>query len=384
MNKVGVEQNVAEAKDEVSIKLGNDFSYEDITEKVLISKPQVFDGKNYIDTDLKLFEEDRDFVLAGDYKMDVTNANNTVLMQCFEQNGMNGIRLWNSTGVKMTWGIDSANGVAAGSRDMTVIRHIKGDNGLYVYSSNIYGSALSYTKITRTRSTKTNATLVFGCAKADDGAYERHAKGTVYWSKLWYADLGDAACRELAAWTHNDLIVEVASFKNYYLSDNSNKRCSMTFLQKDTLGQDMMLSSAANNAGGWGSTSLREYLDSRLVDALPIGWKQLIKKVKVPSSAGNKSKEIVTSDCYFFIPSAIEVSSSMIDEPYVYEGQTISYMTGNDSRVKHNAEGKATKYWLRSPFATYDGYFYAVEETGELYGFHYPSEQLGVTVMFSI
>lgn len=209
-------------------------------------------------------------------------------------------------------------------------------------------------------------------------------KGTVYWSKLWYADLGDAACRELAAWTHNDLIVEVASFKNYYLSDNSNKRCSMTFLQKDTLGQDMMLSSAANNAGGWGSTSLREYLDSRLVDALPIGWKQLIKKVKVPSSAGNKSKEIVTSDCYFFIPSAIEVSSSMIDEPYVYEGQTISYMTGNDSRIKHNAEGKATKYWLRSPFATYDGYFYAIEETGELYGFHYPSEQLGVTVMFSI
>lgn len=99
----------------------------------------------------------------------------------------------------------------------------------------------------------------------------------------------------MAAWTHDNLIVEVASFKNYYLSDNSNKRCSMTFLQKDTLGQDMVLSSSSNNAGGWGSTSLREYLDSRLVDALPIGWKQLIKKVKVPSSAGNKSKEIVTS-----------------------------------------------------------------------------------------
>lgn len=232
MNKVGVEQNIVEAKDEVSIKLGNDFTYDDITEKILISEPQVFDGKNYIDTDLKLFEEDRDFVLAVDYKMDATNANNTVLMQCFEQNGMNGIRLWNSTGVKMTWGIDSANGVSAGSRDMTVIRHVKGDNGLYVYSSNIYGSALSYTKINRTRITKTNATLVFGCAKADDGAYERHAKGTVYWSKLWYADLGDAACRELAAWTHDNLIVEVASFKNYYLSDNSNKRCSITFLQK--------------------------------------------------------------------------------------------------------------------------------------------------------
>mgnify|MGYP002699999733 CR=1 FL=1 len=78
MNKVGVEQNVATPKDEISIKLGNDFSYEDITEKTIISEPQVFDGKNYIDTNLKLFEEDRDFVLAVDYKMDITNANNTV------------------------------------------------------------------------------------------------------------------------------------------------------------------------------------------------------------------------------------------------------------------------------------------------------------------
>mgnify|MGYP000882482666 CR=1 FL=1 len=384
MNKVGVEQTVVEAKDEVTIQLGNDFSYDDITEKVLFNEPKVFDGKTYVDTDVTLFDEDRDFVLAVDYKIDSANANNTVLMQCFEQNGMNGIKLWNSNGVKMTWGIDSANGASAGSRDMIVIRHIKGDNGLYVYSSNIYGSSISYTKIARTRITKTNATLVFGCAKADDGAYESYAKGTVYWSKLWYADLGDAACRELAAWTHDDLVVEVASFKNFYLSDNSNKRCSITFLQKDTLGQNMPLNSSSSNAGGWANTSLREYLDSRLVDALPIGWKQLVKQVKVPSSAGGKSKEIVTSDCYFFIPSAIEVSSSMIDEPYIYEGQTISYLTGNESRIKHNADGEPTKYWLRSPFVNYDGYFYAVEETGELYGFHYPSESLGVTVEFSI
>ena len=384
MNKVGVEQTVVEAKDEVTIQLGNDFSYDDITEKVLFNEPKVFDGKTYVDTDVTLFDEDRDFVLAVDYKIDSANANNTVLMQCFEQNGMNGIKLWNSNGVKMTWGIDSANGASAGSRDMIVIRHIKGDNGLYVYSSNIYGSSISYTKIARTRITKTNATLVFGCAKADDGAYESYAKGTVYWSKLWYADLGDAACRELAAWTHDNLVVEVASFKNFYLSDNSNKRCSITFLQKDTLGQNMPLNSSSSNAGGWANTSLREYLDSRLVDALPIGWKQLVKQVKVPSSAGGKSKEIVTSDCYFFIPSAIEVSSSMIDEPYIYEGQTISYLTGNESRIKHNADGEPTKYWLRSPFVNYDGYFYAIEETGELYGFHYPSESLGVTVEFSI
>ena len=384
MNKVGVEQAVTTPKDEVFIQLGTDFSYDDITEKVLIDEEKVFDGKTYVDTNVQLFEEDRDFVLAVDYKMDSTTSNNSVLMQCFEQNGMNGIKLWNQSGIKTTWGTDSANAAAAGSRDMVVIRHLKGDNNLYVYSANIYGAAINYEAITRTRSTRTNATLVFGCAKADDGAYENYAKGTVYWAKLWYADLGDAACRQLASWTHDTLVVDVASYKNYYLSDNSNKRCSITFLQKETLGSSMAMSTSMNNTGGWSTASLRDYLNARLVDALPIGWRQLVKQVKVPSSAGNKSKEITTSDCYFFIPSAIEVNSSMTDEPYVYEGQTISYMTGNDSRIKHDADGQATNYWLRSPNASYDGYFYDVEATGEIYQFHYPNEYLGVAVMFSI
>lgn len=215
---------------------------------------------------------------------------------------MNGFRLWNSNGVKATWGTDSVNGAATDSRDMMVIRHVKGDNGLYVYFSNIYGSSFTYSKVARTRTTSTKATLVFGCAKADDGAYERYAKGTVYWAKLWYADLGDGACRQLVAWTHENIVYQVANFIDYYLSDNSNRRCGITFIQKETLGHSMALSTSMSNVGGWAKTSLRTYLDSRLVEALPIGWRQLIKQVKVSSSAGGRSKEITTSDCYFFIP----------------------------------------------------------------------------------
>ena len=384
MYKVGVEQDVTTPMDEITIQMGSDFHYDDITEKVFIDEPTVFDGKKYIETETSLFDEDRDFVLAIDYKMDSGNSNNTVLAQCFETNGMNGFRLWNSNGVKATWGTESSNTASTGARDMLVVRHIKGDNGLYIYSANIYGSALTYNKINRTRTTSTKATLVFGCAKADDGVYERHAKGTIYWAKLWYADLGDTACRELAAWTHEDIVYQLANYKDFYLSDNSNRRCSMTFIQKEALGQSMSLNSSMSNTGGWGKTSLREYLNARLLKALPIGWKQLIKQVKVTSTVGGRNSDISTSDCYFFIPAAAEVSSSMAYEPYVYEGQTISFMTDNDSRIKHDANGNAVAYWLRSPNVSYEGYFYDVEATGEVYAFHYPSDTLSVVTMFCI
>ena len=72
------------------------------------------------------------------------------------------------------------------------------------------------------------------------------------------------------------------------------------------------------------------------------------------------------------------------EEPYIYEGQTISFMTDNESRIKHGPNGKAVAYWTRTPNASYEGYFYDVEATGEIYQFHYPSETLGVVTMFSI
>lgn len=384
MIKVGVESSVVEDKDDITIQLGNDFSYSDIKEKVLIEQPTTFAGKTYIDTDIKLFDEDRDFVLAIDYKFASDITANAVIAQCFASNGTNGFRIWNSSGSKIAWGTSSTDGVSLGTRDMVVIRHIKGDNGLYVYSSNVYGSELKYVVIPRTRTTATDATLVFGCAKADDGAYENYASGTVYWSKIWYADLGDSACRKLAAWTHESMTFEACGFKRFYLSDNSNKRCSLVFLQKNTIGPKMALSGAMSNEGGWPATTLTTYLDSRLLNALPIGWQQLIKQVKVSSSAGKRSKEIVTANNYFFIPSIAELVPSMTDEPYIYEGSPISYMTDNTSRLCTDPDGNETDYWTRSPFIGYDTYFYLITEDGEPYSWYYPSEQHGVRTMFCI
>lgn len=384
MMKLGIESDHVEIKDSISFELGNDYSYDDIEEQILISEKTEFTGNNYVDTGVSMLDEDRDFVLAIDYKFMDNNTTNATLAQCFQSNGANGFRLWYNNELKLAWGTSSLTPSAVNKREMLIIRHIKGENGLHVYTSNLSGSDISYSELSKTKSTSTNATLVFGCAKADDGAFENYAKGTVYWSKIWYADLGDEACRNLAAWTHETRTLEMCGFKRYYLSDNSSKRCSMTFLDSHLLSRNMILNESSLNSGGWASCKLNTYLNARLYNAIPIQWKQLLKQVQVASSVGDKSTEVSTSACYIAIPAVIEVEPSMSSEPYIYEGTSIPYLTTNQSKVCTYDDGTSGSYWLRSPNASYSSYYYRVDDGGGLYGYHYAYDEGGVRIMLSI
>ena len=384
MTKVNLEQSVVSDKDAITIKMGNDFTFSDVEEKVLFNEPKIFTGKNYVDTGVSLLSEDRSWVMALDYRIDEGSAANSVIAQCFQTNGMNGFRFWVNNGSKVAWGTESTNGAHLGARDMIVLRHTKGENGIHVYAANTTAAEIGYIQLNRTRTTQTNATLVFGCAKADDGAYERYAKGTIYWGKLWYTDLGDAACRKLAAWTHEDFTFEACGFKRYYLSDNSNKRCSITFIQAGLLGQKMALNTGSTNTGGWADANIRTFLDGRILNALPIGWQQIIKQVKVGSTIGDKSSEVVTADSYFYLPSVAELFPSQNVEPYIYEGTAISFMTDNTSRICNDENGNLAAYWTRSPNAQYGSYFWSVTVTGEYYGFTPANNEQGIRLMFSV
>lgn len=385
MKQVGVENSVVTSKDPITITMGTDFSYDDIEEKVFIDKQTDFTGKNYVDTGVKLLDEDRDFVLAVDYRMQISTPTNSVLMQCYESNGMNGFRLWMNSGCKVAWGTASSETFELGSREMLVLRHVKGENGLHIYSSNMFSDASGYQKIDRSRTTKTNATLVFGCSKADDGAYENYATGSVYWAKVWYADLGEDACRELASWVHSTMTFEMAGFKRYYLSNNASKRCAMTFLATELLDKDMPMDNVQNNSGGWAKpTTLNTYLNNRLYKAMPIGWRQLVQKVRVPGNIGGQSTEIAYANCYFYVPSTIELDSSVTNEPYIYEGSAIDFITTNDTRRRRTPDGTVAAYWTRSPNREYSGYYNAVNTNGNIYGYYYPTDKNYVLVEFSI
>lgn len=387
ITKLGVDNSGAEiqAGDAYSFNMGYDIDYDDITSKTVISDKTVFAGKNYVDTGIKLFDTDKDFVLAIDYKFLNDTPEKGVIAQCFQSNGSNGFKLWSNGGIKASWGTSSTSTGSVGNRDMIVLRHKKGDNNIYVYYSNLNGNEPDVIKLDRTKSTIIDSTLVFGCSKADDGAYENYAVGNVYWSKIWYEDLGDAVCKKLAGWTHENIALEVCSFKKYYLSNEPSKRCTFSLLAKHLLDRKHVFNKNESNAGGWTSSYLNSFLNTRFYEALPVKIKLLIKQVTVNSSIGNGSKELSASQCYVSIPAAIELSNSyeVSGEPFVNEGEIISYMTSNDARKRAAVDGDYTPYWTRSQNVSYTNYIYTVNEQGDLYGFNTAGTQNGVLIEIS-
>lgn len=389
ISKLGKASSIIEDKDAYTITLGNDVTYDDISETVIISEKTEFNGGNYIDTGIKLFDEDKDFVLAIDYEFGEGNKTNSVLAQCFQSNGTNGFKLWYSdstsySGSKFTWGTSAENMVAKNKREMLIIRHVKGDNNLIIYNSNLDGDSVSSVELTRTRTTVSDAPLVFGAALADDGVFENYATGTINWCKLWFADLGDATCRNLAIWTHEQVDMEACGFRKYYLTENPSQRCSFSLLATHLLDRDYNWSAVNSNAGGFASSALREMLNNRLYKAIPTQIRSIIKEVNVPSSVGSKSTEIVTSNCYITVPARVELDTSATDEPYINEGGNISYIYDNNTRKRAHKDGTYSKYWLRSPNASYTNYVYTVNADGALYGFNIPTYSYGILIEISI
>ena len=381
-------QDIVTDKDPYTIVVGNDVDYDDVDSELLISEKTYFDGTNYVDTEVKLFDVDKDFVLAIDYEFLSGNNSNAVLAQCFQANGTNGFKLWygNSSdfnGAKFTWGTTLDNVVTLNKREVIVIRHKKGVNNLTIYKSNLDGEEILTVDLARTKSTIGDSTLVFGCAKADDGMYENHAIGNIHWAKVWFADLGDDVCKNLAMWTHESIALEACGFRKYYLSENTSKRCSFSLLASHLLGRTKRWNATNVNTGGWANSELNASLNKRLYNAMPVQIKALLKKVIVYSSIGQMSTELSSSDCYITIPAAIEMDSTMSSEPYNSEGTAISYLSTNDSRKRAFDGGDYSAYWTRSPNVSYENYIYRVDESGQLQGITNATTSLGVLIEIS-
>ena len=389
MNKLNLAETIVTDKDPYIITVGNDIDYDDIESELLISEKTYFNGSNYVDTGIKLFEEDKDFILAMDYEFLSGNKANAVLAQCFQANGTNGFKLWYSnsndfTGAKFTWGTTSDNVIGIGKRELIVVRHKKGENNLTIYKSNLDGEQVLTVELTRTKITAGTGTLVFGCARADDGIYENYAIGNINWAKVWYADLGEDVCKSLAMWTHESITLEACGFRKYYLTENTSKRCSFSLLASHLLGRTKKWNSSNSNEGGWANSALNKSLNERLYNAMPTQIKQLLKQVIVWSSIGKMSSELSSSDCYITIPALIEVDPTQTSEPYNSEGSSISYMNTNTSRKRAFDDGDYEAYWLRTPNVSYANYIWRVESDGQTQGItNASSSSLGVLIEIS-
>ena len=387
--KMNLEQSKTTSGDVLNFKLGVDYNYDDVESKEFISETTEFDGTNYIDTNTTIMDKDRDFTFAIDFEFNDGNTSGATLAQCFQSNGSNGFRLWYSSNVNLNWGTKSTNPTSIGNRELVVIRHKAGSEQAYIYCSNLTGNEVSTTTLAAIRIPVIPSTLVFGCSKADDGEYEKYAKGKIHWAKLWYADLGENECKEIAAWVHETIPMMVAKYKEYYLSDNATKRANITFIGKNLLSTNHSYGSIS---GGWSKSPLNTWLNTRLPKAISPLWKSLIKKVNVYANNANKDKSTSMSECYFFIPSIYEIDPTVTNEPYTSETDaTISFMTSDISRqrAKVSTPEKYEAYPTRSANVDQNvgtwqwGIDGGEDNPGKVDGYFYP-QVAGVLIMFSI
>ena len=385
MNKLGMAEAVITDKDQYTITVGNDVDYDDIESELLISEKTYFNGKDtHIDTGIKLFDEDKDFILAIDYEFLTGCESGSTLVQCYQSNTNQGFNLVYDGNAQLVWGTSSNNVAGINNREMIVLRHRKGSHNLTVYKSNLDGDSVLTTELTKKQATVTNATLIFGASSPEENYYENYAVGNINWAKIWYKDLGDEVCRNLAMWTHESITMEACGLRRYYLMDDLNnvtsQRCSFSLLASHLLSRTKKWNISNTNVGGWADSELNHSLNTRLYNAMPLQIKSLMKRMAVRSSSGNMSEDITTSGCYITVPALIELDSaygntSSYSAAYGNEinavtgvNKTISYLSDNTSRKRAFDGGDYYGYWTRSPNVAYQNYIWRIDENGVAQG----------------
>ena len=386
--------------DLLTIQLGYMPTYNDLEEQILISQKTALNGtSDYIDTGLKLFEKDQSFTLAIDFEAQpkVTDTIAGTLMACY-RNESNGFKLdagtystyptlsFKNSGttvqvghLKPTSEIPNAtleNEIVRTHREICVIRKVKGDNHLYVYTNNRY----SLDPVKRTdlfvldTFNEVNNKLAFGATFNSEGKPSGFGSGTIYYSKIWFGDIGDDECKKVCSWIYDTQEFEYIG-SGYHNYGGTDVEVQGTFVATHLLDEPISshFSSASKNVDsrGYGPSDLRKWLQEKPFAGLSIGWQQTLSKTTVPSLIGTQSSISSTlpqdtykdesgniPQDYFFIPSAIEVDSEykrydatkkaiyMIESP---KG-TYPIFVDNISRLRTLSNSDIEYgYWLRSP-----------------------------------
>lgn len=387
---IGVESTEINPYDEFSFTTGVDVDYGSVESVDLFPDgARTFSGTvgDYYDTGIKLLEIDRSFVLAVDYEFGSDNRTGASLMQCYQTGTSDGFKLHYSSNPVITWSNSTATQCASGTnREMLIIRHKAGETGAYVYTSNLQGTETGYIDFSSAglRIPIIELNLIFGSNYEAGEGYKNYAKGTIHWAKLWYNDLGESVCKDLASYIHEPVKTQLCGFRRHYLAGSNSSKSIFSFLGLNALYSNRIMNTGTNT-GGWAEASLNEWLNTRFYKGLPLYMKQLLKKVTIASTIGGQSTELSTSDCYIYIPAIADIKSGVPDyENEISPGSLISYMTSNDDRIRYDSSGvNAVNYWTRSPNLE-SSYYHYVKTTGETSGYGSASSSYGVVIMFSI
>ena len=373
-----------------SLEIGTDVVLNDVPRDTYVSGGYYFDGATARTTDIVLFGENSpSFTMAIDFQFANETANQTIVtnqadgqslgFRIYMHNGYPAISFGGSDVVylsRYTW------------RTMVVIRHLKGSDHMYVYHTaynTINGTSVYYDRFSMEvlrvnlphRSDPTSEEpLTFGGVR-NFGGYRNYTKGVMHWCKIWFDDLGDTVCKELALWPREKIRMEYWD-KGKYMYAGTNTPCKASFVANNVLGDTYFngqtrytrgqcmdydavysisgsLSLQNTNIGGWEESIMREFLNGRIYKSLPFEWQQAIKNVEIKTTTGGQDSAVYPSSDKLYLPSYREVGSGTTSNAYYSEIGTspdpISWFANAYNRPKWNA--LIRKYQGQSNFVLY-------------------------------
>ena len=147
---------------------------------------------------------------------------------------------------------------------------------------------------------------------------------------------------------------------------SSGGKAALSLGMKELMTTTHNMNSAQTNVGSFLGSTMSAYLNDTVFNALPEGWRNIIKPVTKQNTAGGDSTAIVTESSKLWLFSVTELGSA-----YSYAGVTGSkydYYATNTSLVKKlaNGTGAASYWWTRNPYTGSDTYFCAVTTSGSI------------------
>lgn len=335
-------QSALQTKDRVNITLGYQPEFTNV-EYWEAEPEQAFDGTRYVDTGLQLLKNGiaDPWTLVVDFEFTDTTAN-TVLMSLWQDDGYMGFKLrYSNNGPTMVWGTNSYASQQGAYREIMVLRHQPGSQMVYVYSSNTGNNVIALTPLLKTIDTITDHTLIFGCDQNDAGEMHSHAKGIVHSCRVWYDDLGNTECQRIVSWPREKLTFEVDSYGGFQISEDTSQYTSVDFISAGIMKRMHRMNATNTNEGGYAETEMYSWMEARVYNAFPEPWKSLIQNVNIPyvirvvpeDESAAAYGEIKTVAGHVFLPAYAEVYHTD-QEPWVYEGDWITFFTSNADRLK--------------------------------------------------
>ena len=135
----------------------------------------------------------------------------------------------------------------------------------------------------------------------------------------------------------------------------------------------MQINSSNTNVGGWPASSIRNYINSTVYNALPNELQEIIISTKVVSGHGNTSSEsnfisydkmyLLSSKEVWGVVSAIDATEDDTKQLDYYSSQKVSSSNTVGAIKKYNDTN--SNWWLRSPRAGNTSNFYSVSSNGD-------------------